>query len=87
MGSSAPVMKSVGTAMKDRPGHDRRYAIGAGKIRTQLEWRPVESFESGLRKTVEWYLDHEAWVEEIRSGAYQQWVALNYEQRELACEA
>jgi dTDP-glucose 4,6-dehydratase len=73
--------------VKDRPGHDRRYAIAATKIKEQLGWRPKESFESGLRKTVEWYLDHEAWVQEIRSGAYQQWVALNYEQRHSACEA
>jgi dTDP-glucose 4,6-dehydratase len=73
--------------VKDRPGHDRRYAIGANKIKEELGWEASETFESGLRKTVEWYLDHEAWVQEIRSGAYQQWVALNYEHRETSCEA
>jgi dTDP-glucose 4,6-dehydratase len=73
--------------VKDRPGHDRRYAINAQKLRRELGWEPAETFESGLRKTVAWYLDHEDWVQEIRSGAYQQWVALNYEHREVACEA
>jgi dTDP-glucose 4,6-dehydratase len=73
--------------VKDRPGHDRRYALGAQKIKEQLGWQPSETFESGLRKTVEWYLDHDAWVQEIRSGVYQQWVALNYEHREATCEA
>ena len=73
--------------VKDRPGHDRRYSISTAKIGEQLGWRPAETFDSGLRKTVEWYLDHEAWVQEIRSGAYQQWVALNYEHRETPCEA
>ena len=73
--------------VKDRPGHDRRYAINAQKLQRELRWRPAETFESGLRKTVEWYLEHEAWMQEIRTGAYQQWVALNYEHREVPCEA
>jgi dTDP-glucose 4,6-dehydratase len=55
----------------DRPGHDRRYAIDAGKVRERLGWTPRESFESGLEHTVRWYLDHRAWVERITSGKYR----------------
>ena len=73
--------------VKDRPGHDRRYAIDARRVRDEIGWKPAETCGSGLRKTVEWYLDHEAWISEVKSGAYQQWVALNYEQREVACGA
>ena len=62
----------------DRPGHDRRYAIDARKLETELGWRAQESFETGLRKTVEWYLANSAWVEGVTSGAYQQWVTQNY---------
>lgn len=62
----------------DRPGHDRRYAIDAGKLEGELGWRAQESFETGLRKTVEWYLANSAWVEHVTSGAYQQWVTQNY---------
>ncbi len=58
----------------DRPGHDRRYAIDARKIESELGWRAQESFETGLRKTVEWYLANAAWVEHVTSGAYQHWV-------------
>lgn len=65
----------------DRPGHDRRYAIDARKIERELGWRPSETFETGLRKTVQWYLDHQDWVRKIQSGQYQQWIAQNYEQR------
>ena len=57
--------------MADRPGHDLRYAIDAKKIRDELGWKPQESFETGLRKTVRWYLDNEAWWRRILSGAYQ----------------
>ncbi len=67
--------------VRDRPGHDRRYAMDAGKIRTELGWRPAESFESGLRKTVAWYLDYEAWVANVTSGAYREWVERNYAAR------
>src|SRR5205823_660446 len=66
----------------DRPGHDRRYAIDARKLERELGWRPQESFETGLRKTVEWYLANAAWVEHVTSGAYQQWVRQNYGERE-----
>jgi dTDP-glucose 4,6-dehydratase len=66
------------TFVKDRPGHDRRYAIDASRIQRELGWRPRESFESGLRKTVEWYLEHPEWVREVVSGEYRQWVARHY---------
>ena len=64
--------------VKDRPGHDRRYAIDARKIERELQWRPAETFETGIRKTVQWYLDSVGWVENVRSGAYREWVAQNY---------
>ena len=69
---------SLMTFVKDRPGHDRRYAIDASKLRRQLRWRPVESFDSGMRKTVRWYLDHDAWLAAVTSGEYHQWISLNY---------
>jgi len=66
------------TFVKDRAGHDRRYAIDARKINDTLGWRPVETFETGLRKTVQWYLNHADWVSSVTSGAYRQWVDLQY---------
>ena len=66
------------THVSDRPGHDRRYAIDARKIERELGWRPAESFESGIRKTVQWYLAHADWVAAVQSGAYRDWVASNY---------
>ncbi len=66
------------TSVTDRPGHDRRYAIDATKIEREIGWRPAESFETGLRKTVAWYLDNKEWVEGVTSGSYQQWVTRNY---------
>lgn len=72
---------SLITYVTDRPGHDRRYAIDARKIHAELGWVPRESFESGLRKTVQWYLGHQAWVDEVASGAYRTWVEKNYLQR------
>ena len=66
------------TFVKDRPGHDRRYAIDARKIKYELGWRPEESFETGIRKTVAWYLDHANWVERVISGAYREWLARQY---------
>jgi len=66
------------TFVKDRPGHDRRYAIDSRKIRAELGWSPQESFESGLEKTVRWYLANRAWTEDITSGAYRSWVERNY---------
>ncbi|MGQ9688053.1 MAG: dTDP-glucose 4,6-dehydratase [Desulfobaccales bacterium] len=66
------------TFVKDRPGHDRRYAIAIDKISGELGWRPQESFESGLAKTVRWYLDHSDWVASVQSGDYRQWLEFHY---------
>ena len=66
------------TYVKDRPGHDRRYAIDARKIERDLGWKPRESFETGMRKTVEWYLQNEEWVKEVASGGYRKWIATQY---------
>jgi dTDP-glucose 4,6-dehydratase len=62
----------------DRPGHDRRYAIDATRIRDELGWMPQESFESGMRKTVQWYLDNSSWMEGVISGDYRHWIDTNY---------
>jgi len=66
------------TFVKDRPGHDRRYAIDARKIETDLGWKPVETFETGIRKTVRWYLDHQDWVANVASGGYRDWIDTHY---------
>ncbi len=66
------------TFVADRPGHDRRYAINAGKIEQELGWQPAETFASGIRQTVQWYLDNESWVARVTSGAYRQWVDQHY---------
>ena len=65
--------------VKDRPGHDRRYAIDARKLERELGWRPQETFETGIRKTIEWYLDNQDWVQNVTSGAYREWVGKQYE--------
>jgi dTDP-glucose 4,6-dehydratase len=70
--------RSLITFVKDRPGHDRRYAMDARKIERELGWRPQETFESGLRKTVRWYLEHEEWVRGVMDGSYRQWIAEHY---------
>ena len=67
--------------VKDRPGHDRRYAIDASRMARELDWQPVETFASGLRKTVRWYLENPAWVANVKSGAYRDWVNKNYAER------
>ncbi|MDE3051904.1 MAG: GDP-mannose 4,6-dehydratase, partial [Nitrospirota bacterium] len=64
--------------VKDRPGHDRRYAIDATKIDRQLGWKPAETFESGMQKTVRWYLDNQPWVQNVTSGTYRSWVEKHY---------
>lgn len=70
------------TYVADRPGHDRRYAIDSSKIQRELGWKPEETFETGLRKTVEWYLKNSEWVNNVKSGAYQNWIEQNYEKRD-----
>ncbi len=72
------------THVTDRPGHDRRYAIDARKIERELGWRPAETFETGIRKTVRWYLDNADWVQHVQSGSYRDWVATNYSARTAA---
>lgn len=66
------------TFVKDRPGHDRRYAIDARKIERELQWKAKETFDTGLRKTVRWYLENEAWVRDVTSGSYREWIATHY---------
>jgi dTDP-glucose 4,6-dehydratase len=69
------------TYVKDRPGHDRRYAIDASKLSRELGWRPAAEFVGGLRKTVRWFLDNSVWVESVRTGAYMEWINKNYTER------
>jgi dTDP-glucose 4,6-dehydratase len=66
------------TFVKDRAGHDRRYAIDASKLEKELGWKPAETFETGIRKTVQWYLDNQPWVDNVSSGAYKDWVSKQY---------
>lgn len=68
------------TFVADRPGHDRRYAINARKMERELGWRPAETFDSGIRKTIQWYLDHPQWVEQVQSGEYRHWLERHYGQ-------
>jgi len=67
------------TFVKDRPGHDRRYAIDASKVERELGWRPAETFDTGIRKTVQWYLDNPAWIEGVVSGSYRDWLSKQYQ--------
>jgi dTDP-glucose 4,6-dehydratase len=69
------------TFVKDRPGHDRRYAIDARKMRDELGWVPTESFDTGIRKTVKWYLENQDWVRNVTTGAYRDWIAVQYDKR------
>ena len=73
--------ESLITYVKDRPGHDKRYAIDCSKIERELGWVPKETFDTGLRKTVQWYLDNDEWVRGVASGEYRKWVSLNYGER------
>jgi dTDP-glucose 4,6-dehydratase len=77
-GSSGEPRRSLITFVKDRPGHDRRYAMDATRIERELGWRPAETFETGIRKTVKWYLEHEQWVRDVTSGGYRQWIETHY---------
>ncbi|MHB1249990.1 MAG: dTDP-glucose 4,6-dehydratase, partial [Polaromonas sp.] len=70
--------RSLITRVKDRPGHDRRYAIDASKLERELGWRPAETFDTGIRKTVQWYLANPDWVAHVQSGAYREWVQTQY---------
>ena len=78
VGSRGTPRRSLITFVKDRPGHDRRYAMDASKIERELGWRPLETFETGIRKTVKWYLENEEWVRDVTSGGYRQWIAKQY---------
>ena len=69
---------SLVTFVKDRAGHDRRYAIDSSKMEGELGWQPLETFESGIRKTVNWYIEHPAWVESVQTGAYRDWIRQHY---------
>ena len=80
-GAAGTSRRKLITFVEDRPGHDRRYAIDAAKISRELGWKPAEQFESGLRKTVRWYLDNTSWVNSVRTGAYREWIAKNYSER------
>jgi len=77
-GSPVTPHEKLITYVKDRPGHDRRYAMNADKLERELGWRPAESFESGIGKTVRWYLEHQEWIGRVASGAYRDWVAQHY---------
>jgi len=77
-GSRGSARRGLVTFVKDRPGHDRRYAMDATKIERELGWRPKETFESGIRKTVLWYVEHEGWVRDVTSGSYRQWIETQY---------
>ena len=76
--SPRPTYRSLITFVKDRPGHDRRYAIDASKLERELGWKPQETFETGIRKTVAWYLENQSWVANVTSGAYRNWVERQY---------
>ena len=80
-GKPAEDYKKQITFVQDRPGHDLRYAIDATKIKTELGWQPAETFETGLRKTIKWYLSNPTWVEKVKSGAYRTWIEQNYTKR------
>jgi dTDP-glucose 4,6-dehydratase len=71
------------TFVTDRPGHDRRYAINSKKIERELGWKPIETFETGIHKTVQWYLDNQSWVRNVQSGTYRKWIDKNYKERAL----
>jgi dTDP-glucose 4,6-dehydratase len=77
-GLASEAVRDTITFVTDRPGHDRRYAIDCSKIKRELSWRREVDFAEGLDRTVDWYLSHREWVEDVRSGEYQNWVAQNY---------
>lgn len=76
--SSVDSRRELITFVKDRPGHDRRYAIDSGKLKAELGWEPEESFQTGIVKTLNWYLDNSQWVQHVRSGEYREWIKKHY---------
>jgi dTDP-glucose 4,6-dehydratase len=80
-GRDPGALEGLITYVKDRPGHDMRYAIDATKLKDELGWSPTETFATGLRKTVRWYLDHGEWVQQVKTGEYRKWIEHNYEKR------
>ena len=72
------LMHKITKCVTDRPGHERRYAIDVSKINRELGWKPLESFETGIRKTIQWYLDNQDWVRNVTSGDYKNWIEKNY---------
>jgi len=82
--SSHVPYESLITFVKDRPGHDRRYAIDSTKIERDLGWSPKETFDTGMKKTIQWYLENPEWVESVHTGAYREWIEINYEDRDKA---
>jgi dTDP-glucose 4,6-dehydratase len=83
MGEEKDYYKKLIKFVKDRPGHDRRYAINCDKIRKELGWRQSVTFDEGLGITVEWYLNNKKWVENIKSGEYKKWIDVNYGRRDV----
>jgi len=80
-GRSVESLRSLITFVKDRPGHDRRYAIDCSKLKRELGWTQSVDFDGGLRRTVRWYLDNPRWIERVRSGEYRTWMERNYSER------
>ncbi len=84
IGKEKDYYKKLITFVKDRPGHDRRYAINCDKIKKELGWKQSVDFDEGLDRTIHWYLDNEAWIRNVQSGAYRKWIARNYEKRNIS---
>jgi dTDP-glucose 4,6-dehydratase len=80
-GASVDELLALKEFVTDRPGHDLRYAIDASRIRQECGWEPKETFDTGIRKTVQWYLSNDEWVQGVRSGEYLKWIDLNYSDR------
>ncbi|MBW1762688.1 MAG: GDP-mannose 4,6-dehydratase, partial [Deltaproteobacteria bacterium] len=81
LGSDVGELLALKQFVTDRPGHDLRYAIDATRIRQECGWEPKETFDTGIRKTVQWYLSNQDWVQSVRSGEYRKWIDLNYGDR------
>jgi len=81
-GADVEELLALKTFVKDRPGHDMRYAIDASKVERECGWTPKETFETGMKKTVQWYLNNNEWIDEVRSGEYRKWIEKNYSDRD-----